>query len=127
MLQHRREVIETMLVKEAGFTLRDIRGTESHSVEVRDRTDLIARVRRWCPYLEDPDPVREVTVEKEPGLSEQEVLRYLVYHDEMEEIKEEKREESMREARRKSGNIGNQSPSSYSPPTGTHSVNTKNP
>jgi hypothetical protein len=117
MLKHRREVIETMLVKEAGFTLRDIRGTESRSVEVHERTGLVARFRRWCPYLEDPDPIRKETVEKEEGLSEQQVLRFLVYHDEMEEIKEEKREESMREARRKSGNLKNNSSQSQRPTT----------
>ena len=124
MLQHRREVIETMLVKEAGFTLRDIRGTESRSVEVHERTDLVARFRRWCPYLEDPDPIRKVTVEKEEGLSEQEVLRFLVYHDEMEEIKEEKQEESMKEARRKNGNIGQQSSAPTHTPTTTTTTTT---
>lgn len=121
MLLHRREVIETMLVKEAGFTLRDIRGTESRSVEERPRTDVVARIRRWCPFLEDPEPIRTYSVEKEPGLSEKEVLRLLVFHDEMEEIKKEEHEDSMREARRKNGNIGNQSvPSTPNTPSSTN-------
>lgn len=111
-----------MLVKEAGFTLRDIRGTESRSVEERPRTDMIARFRRWCPFLDDPDPVRTYSVEKDPGLSEMEVLRLLIYHDEMEEIKQEEHEDSMREARRKNGNIGNQSTSST--PSTPSSTNT---
>lgn len=100
-----------MLVKEAGFTLRDIRGTVSRNTERRPRTDFLASVRRWCPYLEDPEPIIVETVEDEPGMSEEEVLRFLTYHDEMEEIKKEEQEDSMKEARRKNGNLGNNSPS----------------
>ena len=99
-----------MLVKEAGFTLRDIRGTTSRNTERRPRTDFLASVRRWCPYLEDPDPIVVETVEEEPGMSEQEVLRFLTYHDEMEEIKQEEQEDAQREARRKNGNLGENSP-----------------
>lgn len=53
--------------------------------------------------------VQSVSVEKEEGLSEEEVLRLLIYHDEIETIKEEEHEDAMKEARRKNGNIGNQS------------------
>lgn len=109
MLKYNREVIETMLIKEAGFTLRDIRGTRTKSVTYHDRTDVIARLRRWCPFLEDPSPVAEATLEETPGMSEQETLRFLVYHDEIEEIKQEESEEEMKEIRRKQGNIGGQS------------------
>lgn len=100
-----------MLVKEAGFTLRDIRGTESRHTERRPRTGILASFRRWCPYLEDPEPVVVQHVEREEGMSEQEVLRFLVYHDEMEEIKQEEQEDAMKEARRKNGNLGENNPS----------------
>lgn len=105
-----------MLIKEAGFTLRDIRGSVSRRTERRPRTGVLASFRRWCPYLDDPDPIVVESVEEEEGLSESEVLRFLTYHDEMEEIKQEEQEDSMKEARRKNGNLGNNNPQ----PSGGH-------
>lgn len=118
-----------MLVKEAGFTLQDIRGTSSRTVETKPRTGFMARIRRWCPYLEDPEPIQTVSITDQPGMDEEEVLRFLIYHDEMEEIKQENQEDSMREARRKNGNIGEQSTPSYTPSatTGVTQNHTKRP
>lgn len=95
-----------MLVKDAGYTLRDIRGTESRVVRHEERTDLIARIRRRFGFLADPEPQVVVETRNEPGMKEDEVLRRLVYHDEIEAIREEEHEDEMRKIRRKQQNMG---------------------
>jgi len=95
-----------MLVKDAGYTLHDIHGSESRTVRVQERTDFIARVRYYLPFLDDPEPLTVVERTKEPGMNEEEVLRRLVYHDEIERIREEEQEDKMREVRRKQQNMG---------------------
>lgn len=95
-----------MLVKEAGFDLEAIRGRTERSVSIQEQKGLIPRLRRKIPFLSDPEPIveRERTVQE--GMSDKEVMRFLIYHDEIEEIKKEENEEKMREARRKQGQIG---------------------
>lgn len=95
-----------MLVKDVGYTLHDIRGTRRRTVRREERTDLIARARRFFDFLSDPEP-RVVTEEvTQPGMGEEEVLRRLIYHDEIEEIREEEHEAEMREIRRKHASAG---------------------
>lgn len=95
-----------MLVKDAGYSLRDIRGSRSVKVRSEERTDLISRIRRAIPFLNDPSP--RVCIEKhvEPGMKEDEVMRRLVYHDEIEQIREEKSEEEVRRIQRQNLNKG---------------------
>lgn len=95
-----------MLVKDVGYTLRDIRGTRRRTVRHEERTDLIAYARRFFSFLADPDPRIVVEDVDEPGMGEEEVLRRLIYHDEIEEIREEEHESEMREIRRKHANSG---------------------
>lgn len=95
-----------MLVKDVGYTLRDIRGTESRVVRREERTDLIARARRYFGFLSDPEPQTVIEHRQESGMAEGEVLRRLVYHDEFERIREEEHEDKMREIRRKQKNMG---------------------
>lgn len=95
-----------MLVKDAGYSLRDIRGTESRVIRREERTDLIARARRYFGFLNDPEPQVVIEKRKEPGMTDSEVVRRLVYHDEFERIREEEHEEKMREVRRKQKNMG---------------------
>lgn len=95
-----------MLVKDAGYTLRDIRGTKSREIRYEERTDLIARIRRFFSFLDDPAPKSIFEETNEPGMKEDEVLRRLVYHDEIEAIREEEHEDKMREVRRKHQNAG---------------------
>lgn len=95
-----------MLVKDAGYTLRDIRGTRSRVIRREERTDLISRIRRYFNFLDDPEPKVVIEERNEPGMMEDEVLRRLVYHDEIEEIREEEQEDKMREIRRKQKNMG---------------------
>lgn len=95
-----------MLVKDAGYTLRDIHGTKRRTVRYEERTDLLARVKRFFSFLSDPEPRCIVETQEEPGMGEEEVLRRLVYHDEIEQIREEEHEDKMREIRRKHSNQG---------------------
>lgn len=95
-----------MLIKDAGYTLRDIRGSESRTVRREERTDFIARVRFYLPFLDDPEPHTVVEKTVEDGMEEEEVLRRLVYHDEIETIREEEQEDEMRKARRQHKNMG---------------------
>ena len=95
-----------MLVKDAGYTLRDIHGTRSKTVRYEERTDFTARVRRYFSFLSDPEPRLVVEERNEPGMTESEVLRRLVYHDEIEKIRKEEHEDKMREIRRKHKNAG---------------------
>lgn len=95
-----------MLVKDAGYTLRDIRGTNTREIRYEERTDLIARIRRYFSFLDDPAPKTIIEETNEPGMMEDEVLRRLVYHDEIERIREEEREDKMKEVRRKHKNAG---------------------
>lgn len=95
-----------MLVKDAGYTLRDVRGTQSRVIRREERSDLIARARRHFGFLDDPKPKVIVEERNEPGMDEKEVLRRLVYHDEIERIREEEQEDEMRKVRRKQKNMG---------------------
>lgn len=95
-----------MLIKDAGYNLRDIRGSESRTVRHEERTDFIARVRYYLPFLDDPEPHTVVEKTVEDGMGEEEVLRRLVYHDEIETIREEEQEDEMRKARRQHQNMG---------------------
>ena len=95
-----------MLVKDAGYTLRDIHGTRSKAVRYEERTDLIARARRYFNFLKDPELRLIVEERNEPGMDEDEVLRRLVYHDEIEQIRKEDHDDKMREIRRKHKNAG---------------------
>lgn len=102
-----------LLIKDAGYSRRDIRGSTTQRVETRPRTDLVARIRRYIPWVENPSPVSVRVVEETEGMTEKEVLRTLVYHDEHERMKEENVEDSQREIRRKAGNIGSQNNANY--------------
>lgn len=95
-----------MLIKDAGYTLRDIRGSKSRTIRHEERSDLIARTRRYFSFLSDPEPNTVIEIDEEPGMEEQEVLRRLVYHDEIETIREEEQEDEMKKARRKQKNMG---------------------
>lgn len=95
-----------MLVKDAGYTLRDMQGTKSRTVRQEERTDWIARVRRCFGFLQDPEPKVIVENHREKGMTEDEVLRRLIYHDEFERVREEEREDEMREIRRRQKSMG---------------------
>lgn len=95
-----------MLIKEAGYSLRDIRGTRTRRVRHEEPTDLFSRFQRWCPYLADPEPRVVVETAETPGMMEEEVMRRLVYHDEIETIKEEESEKEMQNVRRQNGAAG---------------------
>lgn len=110
-----------MLVKEAGFDLEAIRGRTEHSVSIRDQQGLIPRLRRNIPFLADPEPIVEREKTEQKGMSNEEVMRFLIYHDEIEEIKKEENEEEMREARRRQGQIGDTSGQQFTGTTGTGS------
>lgn len=116
-----------MLIKEAGYSLRDIKGGRTRTVRHEERTDLLARVRRWLPFCADPAPRRAVDVTEQSGMGEQEVLRRLIYHDEIEQMKEDEIEDEQKKAQRESGNIGasrftgGQTPTTGSPTSTTPS------
>lgn len=95
-----------MLVKSTGYTLRDIRGTRTTNVRREERTDLIARIRKYFSFLSDPEPKVIVEELNEEGMKEEEVLRRLVYDDEIERIREEEHEDKMKEIRRKQKSMG---------------------
>ena len=94
-----------LLTKETGMTLRDIRGWTETNVRTERRTDVVAAVRRALPWVSNPSPKEIVEQRSVPGLSEQEVLRRLIIHDEHEEMKEEEAEKEENRARRKAGNF----------------------
>lgn len=98
--------METMLVKDAGYTLRDIRGTRERVVRRTERTDFVARLRRFLPFCEDPSPKIEVEERNDRGMDEEEVVRRVIYHDEIERLREEEQEDRMREIQRKNSNTG---------------------
>ena len=87
------------------MTLRDIRGWQETTVRTERRTDLVAAVRRALPWVSNPSPRQIVETTSVPGLSEDEVMRRLVIHDEHEEMKEEEAEKERKRARRKAGNM----------------------
>lgn len=95
-----------MLVKDAGYTLHDIRGSQSRTIRREERSDLIARARRYFDFFDDPEPKVVTEYVQEEGMEENEVLRRLIYHDEIERIREEEQEEEMRKVRRKQKNMG---------------------
>jgi hypothetical protein len=96
-----------LLTKEVGLTLRDIRGWTETSVRTEKRTDFVAAVRRWLPWCDDPDEKQTVERTSVRGLSESEVMRLLVLHDEHEAMKEEEQEKQQKRARRKAGGLNN--------------------
>lgn len=100
-------MIETLLTKETGMTLQDIRGWDETTVRTEKRRDFIAAVRRLLPWVSNPEPKQIVERTSVPGLSEKEVMRRLVIHDEHEEMKEEEAEKEEKRARRKAGNMRN--------------------
>lgn len=94
-----------LLTKETGMTLRDIRGWKERTVRTERRTDLVAAARRILPWVSNPSPRQIVETTSVPGLSEDEVMRRLVIHDEHEQMKEEEAEKERKRARRKAGNM----------------------
>lgn len=95
-----------MLVKDSGYNLRDIRGSKGQVIRHEERNDLIAIARRFFTFLSDPEPITIYEQRKEEGMSENEVMRRLIYHDEIERIREEEQEDQMREIRRKHQSMG---------------------
>lgn len=102
-----------LLTKEVGLSLRDIRGWQETSVRYERRRDFVAVVKRWLPWCDDPEPERTVETTSVPGLSEGEVMRLLVLHDEHEEMKEEEAEKEWKRARRKAGGLNNNKDNSW--------------
>jgi hypothetical protein len=96
-----------LLTKEVGLNLRDIRGWRERSVRTEKRRDFVAAVQRWLPWCNDPDSKQTVETTNVRGLSEDQVMRMLVLHDEHEQIKEEEAEKERKRARRKTGGLNN--------------------
>ena len=90
-----------VLTKEIGFTRQDIRGHDSDVVRREEPAGLWPWLQRKLWFLDDPGlrVVRETT--NVEGMTEDEAIRYLVMHDEHEEIKEEEREKQQEDAERK--------------------------
>lgn len=86
-----REAIEHRLVRE-GFSLADLRGVEEETVVHTERRDLLARLRRACPWVADPPPVTNRYTRRRPGISEREAIRYLTMAHERDTMEREAQE-----------------------------------
>jgi hypothetical protein len=98
-------VIETLLVKDAGYSLPAVRGETRHVTEETPCTGVLAWLRDTLPGMERGTVTRHVT-ERTEGMSEKEVLQRWVLHDEHERIKEEKAAKEGKKARQRATSHG---------------------
>lgn len=97
VVKHQPKALEMILVK-AGYSLRSIRGEETVRLVEREPSGPVAWLRERVPWLADPQPVRERTVERTPGMDRKEVLARVIQHDEHEQMKEEQAEAEAQKA-----------------------------
>ena len=97
--------IETLLVKDAGYALAEVRGERRHYTEEEPRTGVLAWLRDKLPGMTRGTLTRHVT-ERTEGMSEREVLQRWVLHDEHEKMKEDKADKEAQKARSKANTSG---------------------
>lgn len=78
-----------MLVESSGFSIEDLRGSESVETRYREQTGLVAALRRRISWLADPEPVREVVKTSTHGLLDREVEEFAILHDERAQMQRE--------------------------------------
>lgn len=98
-------VIESLLVKDAGYALTDLRGERRHYTEERPRTGVLAWLRSKLPWTERGTLTTEY-VEETEGMTEREVMSRLVLHEEHEKMKKESAEDNARKAERRAKSQG---------------------
>lgn len=76
----------------------EIDGKEQTTITARERTGIVAWVRRRIDWLEDPTPVYERSKTETEGLSRNEWHEWLSLHSSHENFKEELREREQRKA-----------------------------
>ena len=90
-------VIETLLVKEAGLDLADLRGETVHETHEEPRTGVLAWVRSKLPGMDRGTVTRHVSRET-PGMTEREVLQRWLLHNEHERMIEEEEKKAANKA-----------------------------
>lgn len=82
-----------LLTKETGLTLQDIRGEKTISTHSEPRMDLISRIKRNLPWVNDPEDRTIEVTERTAGMMEKEVYRWLIYIDEHKSLQKKAQEE----------------------------------
>lgn len=93
-------VIETLLVKEAGMSMTDLRGETVHETHEEPASGLLAWVRDKLPGLSRGTVTRHVRRET-PGMSEREVLQRWLLHNEHERMIQEEEKKAANKAEHK--------------------------
>ena len=99
VIQHFPKALELVLLKETNLTRTDFQGRRVRERETREPRGFFARIRAFVPGLSRSQPIITEREWVEPGMSEREVLEYLVLHDEHEQMKDERAKAEARRAK----------------------------
>lgn len=95
-------MLEYYLIHKIGLDYTDLYPKNSTTTEYREKTGLIALIKRKTPWLSNPEPKEIVKHTEKEGMDIEDAMMYIDLYNTEQEIKEEQREKEKRKAKRKS-------------------------
>ena len=95
-------MLEYYLINKVGINYSELYPQTETTTEYRERTGLIALIKRKTPWLSNPQPKQIVTETTKEAMSINDAMLYIDLYNSEQEIKKEKQEKEKRKAKRKS-------------------------